>query len=193
MDTARTEALAGLPMNLTACIRILAGVMLAGVLTTATAADSTLTGRWRLDTTRSSALDGWHAADLVITRDGTKVSLTYHMTWRSTKVAATNTVDTAQTLALKDFFRLEQRHMAVYPRPGETAQVSAAWLDAGRTLRIEALVPVEVSQGNTTMRIYDEFRLLEDGATLLLIELHHTRHRPLVYQFTKVPSEAAAK
>jgi hypothetical protein len=121
------------------------------------------------------------------------VALTYHMTWRTSKVAATNTVDTAQTLAIKDFFRLEQRHMAVYPRLGETAQVSAAWLDAGRTLRIEALVPVEVSQGNTAMRIYNEFRLLEDGATLLLIELHNTRHRPLVYHFTKVPTEAAAK
>ena len=180
-------------MNLTACIRILAGVMLAGILTTAAAADPALAGRWRLDPARSSALDGWNAADLVITQDDTKVSLTYHMTWRTSKVAATNTVDTAQTLAIKDFFRLEQRHMAVYSRPGETAQVSAAWLDAGRTLRVEALVPVEVSQGNTAMRIYDEFRLLEDGATLLLIELHNTRHRPLVYQFTRVPSEAAAK
>ncbi|MBK8856254.1 MAG: hypothetical protein IPN11_00785 [Opitutaceae bacterium] len=167
--------------------------MLAGVLTTAAAADSALAGRWRLDTARSSALDGWNAADLVIARDGTKVALTYHMTWRATKVAATNTVDTAQTLAIKDYFRIEQRHMAVYPRPGETAQVSAAWLDAGRTLRVEALVPVEISQGNTAMRIYQEFRLLEDGATLLLIELHNTRHRPLVYHFTKVPAEAAAK
>jgi len=180
-------------MNLTACIRILAGVILAGILTTAAAAESALAGRWRLDTARSSALDGWNAADLVITQDGTKVALTYHMTWRTSKVAATNTVDTAQTLAIKDFFRLEQRNMADYPRLGGTAQASAAWPDAGRTLRIEALVPVEVPKGNTAMRIYNEFRLLEDGATLLLIELHNTRHRPLVYHFTKVPTEAAAK
>jgi hypothetical protein len=101
-------------------------------------------------------------------------------------------VDTTQTVGLKDYFRIEQRHMAVYPRTGETSEVKAAWLDAGRTLRIEALVPVEVSQGINTMRIYNELRLLEDGATLLLVELHNTRHRPLVYHFTRVPAEAAA-
>lgn len=159
----------------------------------AAAADPGFAGRWRLDPARSSALDGWHAADLVIALDGTKVALTYDMTWRTTKFSATNTVDTAQPLAVRDFFRIEQRHMAVYPRPGENAQVTAAWLDAGETLRVEATVPVGISQGEGTMRLYHEFRLLEDGTTLLLIELHSTRHRPLVYTFTKVPAEAAAK
>ena len=159
----------------------------------AAAADPGFAGRWRLDTARSSALDGWHAADLVIAVEGTQVALTYDMTWRTTKVVVTNTVDTARTLAHKDYFRIEQRHMAVYPQTGAIAEVKAAWLDAGRTLRIEAAVPVEVSQGNSAMRIYNELRLLEDGATLLLIELHNTRHRPLVYHFTRVPAEAAGK
>jgi hypothetical protein len=43
------------------------------------------------------------------------------------------------------------------------------------------------------MRLYDEYRLLEGGQQLLLIELHSTRERPLVYHFTKVPAEAARK
>lgn len=158
----------------------------------AMAANPGFAGRWRLDPACSSALDGWHAADLVIALDGTQVALTYHMTWRTTKFSATNTVDTAQPQAIKDFFRIEQRHMAVYPRTGESAQVTAAWLDAGETLRVEAAVPVGISQGEGTMRVYNEFRLLEGGTTLLLIELHNTRHRPLVYTFTKVPAEAAA-
>lgn len=157
----------------------------------AAATDPGFAGRWRLDPARSSALDGWHAADLVIALDGTKVALTYDMTWRTTRYSATNTVDTARALAVRDFFRIEQRHMAVYPRPGESTQVTAAWLDAGETLRVEAAVPVGISQGEGTMRIYDEFRLLEGGTTLLLIELHSTRHRPLVYTFTKVSAEAA--
>jgi hypothetical protein len=159
----------------------------------ARAGDSSLAGRWRLDTTRSTALDGWSTADIVITTDGSKVSLRYDMTWHATQVTAANTVDTAAAAEITNFFRIDQRHMAVYARPKETAHVTAGWLDGGRTLRIEALVPLETSQGNTTMRLYDEYRLLEGGQQLLLIELHSTRERPLVYHFTKVPAEAAKK
>jgi hypothetical protein len=43
------------------------------------------------------------------------------------------------------------------------------------------------------MRIYSEYRLLEGDQTLLLIELHSSRSRPLVYRFTRVPEEAAKK
>jgi hypothetical protein len=159
----------------------------------ALAADSDFAGRWRLDPARSTALDGWTSADLVIAIDGAKVSVQHDMAWRSTKVTATNVVDTAAPADVANFFRLDQRHMAVYARPAESAHVTAAWLDHGRTLRVEAQVPLEVSQGNATMRLYDEYRLLEGGQTLLLIELHHTRERPLVYVFTKVPAEAAKK
>ena len=159
----------------------------------ASAADADFTGRWRLDPARSTALDGWSTADLVIGVEGPKVSLRHDMTWHSTKVTATNVVDTTAPADLANFFRLDQRHMAVYARPTESARVTAAWLDGGRTLRVEAQVPLETSQGNTTMRLYDEYRLLEGGQTLLLVELHNTRDRPLVYRFTKVPAEAAKK
>ena len=160
---------------------------------TALAADSDFAGRWRLDLAHSAALDGWSTADLVIGFDGSKVTLLHDMTWHATKVTAANVVDTAAPTDVVNFFRFDQRHMAVYARPGEAARVTAAWLDGGRTLRVEALVPLETSQGNTTMRLYDEYRLLEGGQTLLLIELHNTRDRPLIYQFTKVPAEAAKK
>ena len=157
------------------------------------AGDPAFTGRWRLDTARSTALDGWSTLDLVISVDGSKVTLFHDLTWHSTKVTATNVVDTAQPATQKDFFRLDQRHMAVYARPGETTPVTAGWLDAGRTLRVEAQVPLETSQGNTTMRLYQEYRLIEGNNELVLIELHHTRSRPLVYLFTRVPAEAAKK
>lgn len=157
------------------------------------AADSDFAGRWRLDLARSAALDGWSTADLVIGVDGSKVTLLHDMTWHATKVTATNVVDTAAPVDTANFFRFDQRHMAVYARPGESSHVTAAWMDGGRTLRVEAQVPLETSQGNTTMRLYDEYRLLEGGQTLLLIELHNTRDRPLIYQFTKVPAEAAKK
>jgi len=153
----------------------------------AMAGDPAFSGRWRLDAEQSSALDGWSAMDLVIQTDGSRVSLRHDMTWRTTKVTATDVIDTEHPVAIPDFFRVDQRHMAVYARPKAAAQVRAAWLDGGRTLRVEAEVPLEVSQGDRTMRLYDEYRLLEGDRELVLIELHSTRNRPLVYHFTKVP------
>lgn len=156
-------------------------------------ADSAFEGRWRLDATQSTALDGWTTMDLVVHVEGTKVALQHDMTWRSTKVTATNALDTAQPVEIANYFRVDQRHMAVYAQPKKSARTTATWLDDGRTLRVEARVPLEISQGETTMRIYSEYRLLEGGQALLLIELHDTRNRPLVYRFTKVPAEAAKK
>ena len=47
-------------------------------------------------------------------------------------------------------------------------------------------MPVEISQGNATMRISQELRLLEGDGELQLIELHSSRAKPLVYRFTKI-------
>lgn len=157
----------------------------------ALAGDPAFNGRWRLDPARSTALDGWHKMDLVIALDGTKVALTYDMLWIKSRVVATNTADTARPVEQKNFFRVEQRHMAVYPAKGGVTRLTADWLDRGRTLRTEAFTPVEVSQGDVVMRVTSEYRVGETGDTLTLIELHSTRNRPLVYVFTKVPAEAA--
>ncbi len=150
------------------------------------AANPALGGRWRLDPKRSTALDGWTTWDLVVGLEGSRVNLQHDMQWRATKVSMTNSVDTASTTMAKDFFRVEQRHMALYPVPGSMTPVRAEWLDGERTLRIEANVPVESSQHTKPMRIYQELRLIEGDQELQLIELHSTRTRPLVYRFTKV-------
>ena len=155
----------------------------------ALAADPDCNGRWRLEVADSSALDGWTAMDLVIRTDGSKVELRYDAVWRNTRESATDTVDTAAPVEIPHYFRIDQRHMAVYARPEAPARVTAVWLDAGRTLRVEATVPLEISQGNVTMRLYDEFRFLEGGQELVLIELHSTRTRPLVYRFRRVAGE----
>ncbi len=159
----------------------------------ALAANPAFAGRWRLDPAQSTALDGWTAMDLVVRLEGTKVDLRHDMSWRATKVSGTNTVDTAQPVEITNFFRIDQRHMAVYALPKKTARTVASWIDGDRTLRVEALVPLEVSQGEAIMRVTAEYRLLEGGETLLLIELHSTRNRPLVYRFTTVPEEAEKK
>ena len=158
------------------------------LLSSATAA-SPLEGRWRFDKTRSTALDGWHEWDLVIAVTGNQVSLQHDMKWGRTTFSATNVLDLTQSAAVPNFFRVEQRHMALYPAKGAAATLRASWLDTQRTLRVEGDLPIETSQGQATMRLYSEYRLLEGDTELLLIELHSSRQRPLVYRFTKVTSE----
>jgi hypothetical protein len=153
-------------------------------------AASPLEGRWRFDKTRSTALDGWHEWDLVIAVTGNQVSLQHDMKWGRTTLSATNVLDLTQPAAVPNFFRVEQRHMAVYNAKGASATARTAWLDGQRTLRVEADLPVEISQGQATMRLYSEYRLLEGDNELLLIELHSSRQRPLVYRFTKVTAES---
>ena len=180
-------------MKTTACKRMILGGLLALGLAATLVANPALAGRWRLDPALSTALDGWHKLDLVIALDGSKVALTHDMLWRTSQVVATNTLDTARPVELKGFFRIEQRHMAVYPAKHGVTTATAAWIDGGRTLRTEVFTPVEVSQGDVLMRITSEYRVSETGDTLTLIELHSSRNLPLVYVFKKVPAEAAGK
>lgn len=169
--------------------RLLLCLLSSVLLSAAAHAASPLDGRWRFDKTRSTALDGWHEWDLVIQVTGSQVSLKHDLKWGRTAFSATNVVDTAQAGNLKDFFRVEQRHMALYPAKDGVTPVRAAWLDNSRTLRVEADAPIEISQGRATMRIYSEYRVLEGDRELVLIELHSSRPRPLVYYFTKVTSD----
>jgi hypothetical protein len=169
--------------------RTLLGGLAALVLASLAGANPALAGHWRMDPAQSAPLDGWHKMDLVIGLEGSQVAITHRMQWRSTKLEATNTFDTAQPVSLAHMFRVEQRHMAVYPARSGVTHATAAWLDGGRTLRIAAEMPVEVSQGDTVMRIYSEYRLGELGDTLTLIELHASRNAPLVYVFHRINAE----
>jgi hypothetical protein len=167
-------------------LRSLPALLLLLLVPLAAAATTPIEGRWRLDRARSTALDGWHEWDLVISVTGSRVALQHDMKWIRTSFTATNTVDTSAPTEVPAFFRVEQRHMALYPAKGGKTAVRAAWLDTGRTLRVEADTPIEISQGQAIMRIYSEYRLIEGDQSLVLIELHHTRPQPLVYRFTRV-------
>lgn len=149
-------------------------------------ADPAFNGRWRLDKARSTALDGWTTMDLVVSIEASDVALQHDMRWRSTRVTAVNRVNTDHPVEIRDFFRIDQRHMAVYRPVDRVTPVTAMWLDEGRTLRVEAHHEVETSQGFAIMRITSEYRLEEGDETLTLIELHSTRDRPLVYIFRKL-------
>ena len=152
------------------------------------AEDSEFDGRWELVPERSSSLDGWTSMNFILEVKGDQIDITYDMHWRSTHVVATNSVNTMKTVKVPNFFRVEQRHMAVYPKKDSISPVSAEWLDNGRTIKVIAMVPVEVSQGESTIRIDSEFRLGAGDDRLTVIELHSTRNNPLVYRFKKLPS-----
>ncbi|MDP2138868.1 MAG: hypothetical protein Q8J74_13540, partial [Candidatus Didemnitutus sp.] len=147
-------------------------LLLLAALAVTAQANPDFAGRWRLDPALSTALDGWQKMDLVVALADTRIALTHDMTWRSTKLQATNTFDTAGAVEMRDFFRVEQRHMAVYPAKNGITRATATWLDGSRTLRTEAVTPVEVSQGEVLMRITSEYRLGETGDLLTVIELH---------------------
>jgi len=178
------------PFMKTALKRILLGGLVALGLAAMASANPAIEGRWSLDTAASTALDGWHKIDLDIALDGSKVSVGYTMQWRTTIHEATNVFDTEALVETKDFFRVEQRHMAVYPAKNGVTKALAKWIDGGKTLLTEALTPVEVSQGDTVMRITSEYRVSELGDKLTIIELHSSRNLPLVYVFNKVTEEA---
>lgn len=160
---------------------------------TAAMANPDFNGRWRLDVERSSALDGWTAMDLVLAVDGSKVSIEHDMRWRTSRVVESNVVDTKERVEILNFFRIDQRHMAVYAPKKSAVPVRARWLDKGKTLKVETTVPVEVSQGNAKIRIYCEYRLGVGGDTLTLLELHSTRNNPLVYRFRKLSSDDTSR
>lgn len=175
----------------TALKRILLGGLVALGLAAIASAHPAIEGLWRLDPAASTALDGWQKMDLVVEIDGSKVAIAYTMQWRSTIHKATNVFDTSASVELKDFFRVEQRHMAVYPAKHGVTKATAEWIDGGHTLRTEVHTPVEVSQGDVIMRITTEYRVSETGDRLTVIELHSSRNRPLVYIFNKVTGEDA--
>ena len=193
MDTARSEwvNLFCFSMNITAYKRILFGGIAALLFAAMASANPDLEGHWRLDPARSSALDGWQEMDLVFALDGSEIAITHQMRWRATNYRATNLVDTSKSVASDKFFRIEQRHMSVYPAKGGITHTTAEWIDEDCTLRTETNTPVEVSQGDVNMRITSEYRIGEGGETLILIELHSSRPRPLVYFFNKVSVEDA--
>ena len=168
-------------------------VVLAAVALGATvSANPEIVGQWQLDVARSSALAGRPDMRSFISSHDTQVDIRHEMRWRSTRYRATNTVDTAKSVASDSFFRVEQRHKAVYPAKGGVTHTTAEWIDDNRTLRTETHTPVEVSKGNVNMRITSEYRIGEGGKTLTLIELHSSRSRPLVYFFRKVEEEVSS-
>lgn len=178
-------------MNIQRIIKLLLVGLVMGV-SLSFAGQPDLEGRWRMDPDRSSPLSGWHAMDLVFDAEGSAIDITYEMRWRRTNYRAMNRVDVGQPVTSDSFFRVEARHMAVYPTKGGSSTTTAEWIDGDRTLRTETQTMVEVSQGDVPMRITTEYRIGEGAETLTVIELRSSRPQPLVYFMRKVEEETSS-
>lgn len=150
-------------------------------------ADSGFDGRWKIDTSRSTALDPWRSLAIEIAVEGDQVSISRFYGGGTRVAQESMTVDTtlpAQTVEVEGWW--DNRHIGAYLGGGKEQTVTARWLDEGQTLQLEIEMILETSQGDAPVRVMREMRLSRDGRTLRVLQLRSSRNLPVVRVFTKV-------
>jgi hypothetical protein len=149
-------------------------------------ANSDFSGRWEIDTSKSTALDPWRSLAIEIVVDGDQVSITRHYGGGSRVAQESMTVDTSipsQTVEVEGWW--DNRHIGAYLGGGKEQTVSAEWVDDGQTLQLNIEMILETSQAETSVRVLREMRLSRDGKTLRVLQLRSSRNQPIVRVFTK--------
>jgi hypothetical protein len=157
------------------------------LLCTNALANSAFEGRWKIDRSKSTALDPWRSLAIEIAVDGDTVSITRYY-GAGTRVAQESmTVDTtvpSQTVEVEGWW--DNRHIGAYLGGGKKQTVNAKWLDDGQTLQLNIEMILDTSQGETPVRVLREMRLSRDGRTLRVLQLRSSRSLPVVRVFNKV-------
>lgn len=149
-------------------------------------------GQWVLQKQGSTPVDPWSNLSLEIAVDGQQVTI--ERIWSAGRFRGVDdmTLEVDGGVNREPLHRwLANRHLGAEIREDTTRQVTAEWLDDGRTLRVESRYTVLTSQGRAPIRTYSEYRLSPDGRTLTLLELRSTRPRPMHYIFTRADPESA--
>ncbi len=155
-----------------------------------TASPSRFEGTWTLVAERSTAIDPWN--DLSIAIDVSGSTLTLKRTWAGNYGFAavdstTIPIDgTPHRVSLAQW--PDNRHIGAFVAADSTKQVSARWLDDGRTLQVTTRLTVRASQGPTRLRTHSEYRVGPDGDDLTVLELRSTRPQPIRYTFERASS-----
>ncbi len=174
---------------------ILLGLWLAAA--TAGAASSApdarrLAGTWRYDPAHSTELSAWGALRLVITVDGTRVTLTRQYAAGRRTYEEVTPLDLSRPLNLVPVaWWPDNRHLGAYVGGDKTKRIRTEVLDDGRLLRTSADLVLATQQGERAVNILSDYRVSANGAQLTLIELRSTRNDPIVYVFKRVTDEAA--
>lgn len=146
------------------------------------------TGEWELEPERSSPIDPWRYLRLEI--DQTSDAVTVRRAWSyNPRRAHTDSVTVPLDGKARDVWfphYADSRHLGAYVPRDSTRSVRAWMEDEGETLIVESRQVLRVSQGESPVRIYSEYRLARDGETLHLLELRSTRPVPIHYRFHRV-------
>ena len=171
------------------------GLILLGPLAALPAAETDarlLAGTWRYDAARSTELSSWGALRLVITVDGTRVSLTRQFTAGRRNFDEVTALDLAQAVSVVPVeWWPDNRHIGAYIGGDKTKRIRAELLDGGRLLRTSADLVLATQQGERAVNILSDYRVSANGAQLTLIELRSTRNDPIVYVFNRMTDPAA--
>lgn len=171
------------------------GLVLAGLLARVSAAAPDarlLAGTWRYDATRSTELSSWGALKLIITVDGSRVTLTRQFTAGRRNFDEITTLDLASAVNVVPVaWWPDNRHLGAYIGGDKAKRVHAELLDGGRLLRTSADLVLATQQGERAVNILSDYRVSTNGAQLTLIELRSTRNDPIVYVFQRVIDPAA--
>jgi len=145
-------------------------------------------GTWQIIGDRSTSVDPWRRLRLEIRGQSGRVTL--KRIWSGNREAGTYvdsvsvpTDGTPVTVAMGQW--PDNRHLGAFLGPDSTKQVTAQWMDDGRTLRTQTRLRVRTSQGTRPIRIYSEYRIAPDSTHLTLLELRSTRPSPLRYVFSR--------
>lgn len=167
---------------------IAAGVAALLTLAAGAAETSRLAGLWTIDRARSTAIKPWERAELTIAVAGDAVEIVRRLQWGPDRKVAdtTRAVADGRTVTANPVEHwLDTWYTNVYIGGDKQKQVTAAWLDGGRVLKLETNLMLEAQQGDHPVHIYDEFRLSPDGRTLTQFQLRSTRDQALVYVYNR--------
>ena len=148
-------------------------------------------GQWSLRPKQSSPVDPWGDLSLEIDVEGSRVTIEHH--WSAGRFASTDsmTIETGGAVNRVPAGRwLDNRHLNISIPDRATREVTARWLGDGRTLQVVSRFPVQTSQGRSSIRILNEYRLGPDRQSLALLQLRSTRPRPVHYLFRRPEKES---
>ena len=168
-------------------VRLLALSVLVVPLFTDAQANSAFEGRWKIDTSKSTALDPWRSLAIEIVVDGDNVSITRYYGGGTRVAQESMIVDTtvpSRTVEVEGWW--DNRHIGAYLGGGKEQTVAARWLDEGHTLQLNVEMILDTSQGEAPVRVLREMRLSRDGTTLRVLQLRSSRTLPIVRVFKKV-------
>ncbi len=171
--------------------RTLLAAGVAALLTVALGAAETsrLAGQWQIDLAQSTSIKPWERAELTIAVAGDAVEIVRRLQWGPDRKVAdtTRAVADGRTVTANPVEHwLDTWYTNVYIGGNKQKQVTAAWLDGGRVLKLESTLALEAQQGDYPVHVYTEYRLSPDGETLTQFELRSTRDQALVYVWRRV-------